>query len=285
VPVTGGFVGATAAGLTTTLGRGGSDLSATLIGVALGVREVQIWTDVDGLMTADPRVVRGARTLESVGFREASELAYFGAKVLHPDTIHPAVADRIPVRVRNTLRPEARGSTIAEPPLVPPPVPGTLLAVAWKSPIAAVSLHSGRMLGAHGFLARVFEVFARWETPVDVVTTSEVSVSLSVDRFEHLDAIRHELEQVAEVKVERDLALVCLVGCQLLEHPELLGAILTTLEGVPLRMFCLGSSDVNLTLVVERARAEEVVRRLHERFLEAAPALTEVGGAALNANG
>jgi aspartate kinase len=175
------------------------------------------------------------------------------------------------VRVLNSLRPEGPGTTIADPPAYPAagaPSPGSVRAVAWKTPIATVSLESGRMLGAHGFLARVFEVFARWETPVDVVTTSEVSVSLTVDRFEFLAEIERELAAIGRVSIERELALVCLVGCELLEHPELLGAILTSLEGIPLRMFCLGSSDVNLTLVVERARAEEAVRRLHARFLE-----------------
>ncbi len=266
VPVTGGFVGATPKDRLTTLGRGGGDHSATLLGVALGAEEVQIWTDVDGMMSADPRVVPEARPLASVSFQEASELAYFGARVLHPATIRPAVESAVPVRIKNTLRPEAPGTSIT--------ARGSdesgprVRAVAWKTGITMVSLTSGHMLGAHGFLARVFEVFARHETPVDVVTTSEVSVSLTVERLENLAAIEAELAELGRLRVERETALVCLVGCGLLEHPELLGAVLASLEGIPLRMFCLGSSAVNLTLVVDESRAEEAVRRLHARFLE-----------------
>jgi aspartate kinase len=266
VPVTGGYVGATAQDRLTTLGRGGGDLTATLLGVALEADEVQIWTDVDGMMTADPRVVPEARPLSEVSFQEASELAYFGARVLHPATIRPAVEDAVPVRIKNTLRPSAPGTSITARG-AGASGPG-VRAVAWKTGIAVVSVTSGRMLGAHGFLARVFDIFARHETPVDVVTTSEVSVSLTVDRLEHLSEIEAELAELGRLRVERDTALVCLVGCELLEHPELLGAVLGTLEGIPLRMFCLGSSAVNLTLVVSESHAEDAVRRLHARFLE-----------------
>lgn len=268
VVVTGGYVGATAEGVTTTLGRGGSDLSATLLGVALDARRVEIWTDVNGMMTADPRVVPRARTLPDVTFQEAAELAYFGAKVLHPATIRPAVERRIPVRVLNSLEPGHAGTTIRDAAADAADGPSCVRAVAWKTGIATVHLSSPRMLGAHGFLARVFSVFEREGTPVDVVTTSEVSVSVTVDRPERLDRIAEDLGKVCQVRVDRGMALVCLVGRRLLEDPALVGEILSTLAGIPLRMFCLGSSDINLTLVVPDHRAEEAVRRLHARFLE-----------------
>ena len=271
IPVTGGFVGSSSKGETTVLGRGGSDFSATLLALALEADEVQIWTDVDGMMTADPRVVPSARTLSELSFREACELAYFGARVLHPATIRPAIERQIPVRVRNSMHPEVPGTLIAEPPEIALPTPGTARAVAWKTGITLVSLTSGHMLGAHGFLARVFETFARHRTAVDVVTTSEVSVSLTVDRPERVAKIAHELESIGRIQVSEAMSVVCLVGCGFLEHPELLGEVLLTLRGVPLQMFCLGSSDVNLTLVVEERHAEEVVRRLHSRFLEDEP--------------
>lgn len=269
VPVTGGFVGSTSTGLPATLGRGGSDLSATLLGVALDARAVEIWTDVDGMMTADPRLVPDARLLPELSFRAASELAWFGAKVLHPATIKPAVERGIPVHVRNSLRPSSPGTVIRDMDAAELPATGALHAVAWKKGIATVSVSSSDMYGVHGFLARLFAVFDRHRTSVDVVTTSETSVSMTVDRADRLEALVDELAPLGRVEVERDMALVCLVGHLLLEHPALVGSVLAALEGIPLRMFCLGSSDVNLTLVVEGARAEEVVRRLHARFLAA----------------
>jgi len=268
VPVTGGFVGATSEAATTTLGRGGSDLSATLLGVALEASAVEIWTDVDGLMSADPRVVPEARTLREIGFRAASELAFFGANVLHPATIKPAVQRGIPVHVKNSLRPESAGTVVRELAPEERSLTGVVRAVAWKTSVLTISVSSTLMVGVHGFLARLFAVFDRHRTPVDVVTTSETSVSMTIERADRLDAIVRELSELGRVQVARDTALVCLVGERLLDHPELVGAVLSTLAGVPLRMFCLGSSDVNLTLVVESARAEEVVRRLHARFLE-----------------
>jgi aspartate kinase len=272
VPVTGGYVGATPRGVATTLGRGGSDLSATLVGAALNAEEIQIWTDVDGMMTADPRVVPNARILPQVSFQEASELAYFGAKVLHPATVRPAVEKGIPVRIKNTFQPGGEGTTIVPSEALELPPQAHVRAVAWKSGITTVSVTSSRMLGAHGFLARVFEVFDRHETPVDLVTTSEVSVSVTVDRPGRLDAIREDLAEFCRsVLVEEEMCLVCLVGHHLLREPRLTGRVLSTLEGIPLRMVCLGSTDINLSLVLEAQHAEEAIRRLHEKFLEAAP--------------
>ncbi len=266
MPVTGGFVGATPDGRVTTLGRGGSDYTASLLGAAMDADEVEIWTDVPGMMTADPRVVACARTLPRVSFDEAAELAYFGAKVLHPATIRPAVERSISVRILDATHPDLGGTLVdasgeagSEP---------RVRAVAWKRGIATVAMDSPRMLGAHGFLARVFAAFERHETPVDVVTTSEVSVSVTVDRLLRLPDIEADLGAFCDVRVQRDRALVCLVGRGLLESPKLVAEVLATVDPVPLRMFCLGSSDINLTLVVDAADAESVVRRLHARFLE-----------------
>ena len=178
VPVMGGYVGATRDGVATTLGRGGSDYSAAIIGAGLGVAEIQIWTDVDGMLTADPRVVRDPRVVAHLSFGEASELAYFGAKVLHPSTILPAVSTDIPVRILNSRRPDAPGTLItAKPPVNDRPI----VALACKRNITVVEVTSTRMLMAHGFLRRLFEVFERYRTAVDVVTTSEVSVSVTID--------------------------------------------------------------------------------------------------------
>lgn len=266
VAVTGGYVAATPDGVTTTLGRGGSDYSASLIGAALDVEEVQIWTDVPGMMTADPRVVPQARTLPRVSFAEAAELAYFGARVLHPATIRPAVERNIPVHILDTFHPAAAG-TIVDDCGDDAPEP-RVRAVAWRKGIATMSIGSPRMLGSHGFLARVFAAFERHQTPVDVVTTSEVSISLTVDVLHRLDAIERELSSFCDVRIERGRALACLVGRGLLESPRLVSEVLETLDPIPLRMFCLGSSDINLTFVVDEGDAEEVVRRLHARFLE-----------------
>ena len=270
VPVTGGFVGCGPGGLTTTLGRGGSDWSASLLGAAAGAEEVEIWTDVPGLMSADPKVVPAARTLLRVSFAEAAELATFGARVLHPATIRPAVERGIPVRIKDSLQPHLPGTLIDGE---GEPASGPLVrAVAWRQAIATVSLSQPRMLGAHGFLARVFAVFDRHATPVDVVTTSEVSVSVTVDRLERLPAIERDLAELCTVRVERDKALACVVGRGLLESPRIAGDVLAAIHPARLSMFCLGSSDINLTLVLDAADAAGAVRRIHARFLEDAPA-------------
>ena len=209
VAVLGGFIGATAEGITTTLGRGGSDYSASLFGAGLRAAEIQIWTDVDGMLTADPRVVEGARPLPSLSFAEASELAYFGAKVLHPSTIAPAVTDGIPVRILNSHRPEVAGTTItANPPLPEAPLTG----LACKRDITVIDIRSTMMLAAYGFMRRVFEVFERYRTSVDVITTSEVSVSITIEDRRALDEIVRDLSAFAEVGVESEMALLCAVG-------------------------------------------------------------------------
>ena len=263
VPVTGGFVGATNEGITTTLGRGGSDFSAAVLGAALGAREIQIWTDGDGMLTADPRVVDDAHVVPELSFDEASELAYFGAKVLHPSTILPAVERSIPVRILNTRRPDLAGSVIL------PRVPShgrKLTAIACKRHVTVVDVTSTRMLLAHGFLRRVFEVFERHETSVDVVTTSEVSVSVTVDDDRRIDAIARDLEACGTVRIEKGMAIVCAVGDQLRTNPLTAGQVLGTLEPFPLRMVSQAASRRNVTVVLSDADVPAAMARLHDAF-------------------
>src|SRR6187455_2606108 len=239
IPVMGGFVGATTNGVTTTLGRGGSDFSAAIVGACLGAAEIQIWTDVDGMLTADPRIVRNPQVVPQLSFAEASELAYFGAKVLHPATIQPAVARNIPVRILNSHRATARGTLITgERPKSDRP----LTAVASKKGVTVVDITSTRMLMAHGFLRRLFEVFERFKTPVDVVTTSEVSVSVTVDNPRRLNDVVHNLRSFAEVNLEPDMAIVCVVGENLRADATLFGKAVVSLDRIPLRLVSQAAS-------------------------------------------
>ena len=270
VAVLGGFIGATAEGVTTTLGRGGSDYSASLFGAGLHAAEIQIWTDVDGMLTADPRVVQGARPLPSLSFAEASELAYFGAKVLHPSTIAPAVSDGIPVRILNSHRPEVAGTTItANPPLPEAPLTG----LACKRDITVIDIRSTMMLAAYGFMRRVFEVFERYRTSVDVITTSEVSVSITIEDRRALDEIVRDLSVFAEVGVESEMALLCAVGERLRLEAGLAARVLGALDEFPLRMVSQAGARRNLTVVLPQTQLQAAMARVHERFcLVAEPA-------------
>jgi len=267
VPVTGGFVGTTPAGITTTLGRGGSDYSAALFGAGLGAGEIQIWTDVDGMLTADPRMVSGPQVVPSLSFDEASELAYFGAKVLHPSTILPAVARGIPVRILNSHRPDGPGTLVSRS---VKGGEGGPVAIACKRGLTRIDIASSRMLMAYGFLRRVFEVFERHRTPVDVVTTSEVSVSVTIDDRRALDAIVAELATFADVSSEDGMAIVCAVGERLGTDPRLATRVLGALEGLPLAMVSQGGSRKNITVVLRDADAPAAMERLHRRFFETA---------------
>jgi aspartate kinase len=272
VGVTGGFVGASADGLTTTLGRGGSDYSAALFGAGLEAEEIQIWTDVDGMLTADPRVVDAPRVVSRLSFDEASELAYFGAKVLHPSTILPAVGSGIAVRILNSHRPEAEGTRIARD---APAAGSRPAAIACKRGLTRIDIASSRMLMAYGFLSRVFEVFERYRTPVDVVTTSEVSVSVTIDDRRSLPAIVEELRRFADVTCEHELAIVCAVGEALRSDARLATQVLGALEGLPLAMVSLGGSRKNVTVVLRDADVTEAMRRLHRRFFESGSTAAE----------
>jgi aspartate kinase len=263
VPVLGGFIGSTAKGVTTTLGRGGSDYSAAVFGACLDVDEIQIWTDVDGMLTADPRVVAEPLLVPELSFAEASELAYFGAKVLHPSTILPAVAKNIPVRILNSRRPEARGTIITAHGRTSG---ATLTALACKRGVTVVDITSTRMLMAHGFLRRLFEVFERFKTPVDVVTTSEVSVSVTVDNPRRLDDIVSNLRAFADVVCEPDMAIVCAVGENLRLDPALFARAVTALESIPLRLVSQAASRRNITFVLRDADVKPAMSRLHDAF-------------------
>jgi aspartate kinase len=263
VPVIGGFVGSTIGGHTTTLGRGGSDYSGAIVGAGIGAREIQIWTDVDGMLTADPRVIATPRLVPQLSFAEAAELAYFGAKVLHPSTILPAVERNIPVRILNSRKADAAGTMITAE---PPPGSTPLTALACKRDVTVVDITSSRMLMAYGFLRRVFEVFERYTTAVDVVTTSEVTVSVTVDDRRHLEAIVEALSEFSQVTVEHEMALLCAVGDRLRNEPAIAARAVGVLEEVPLRMISQAASRRNITVILRQADLPHAMNRLHEEF-------------------
>jgi aspartate kinase len=263
VPVLGGFVASTRDGHTTTLGRGGSDYSGALVGAGIGAREIQIWTDVDGMLTADPRVVASPRLVPHLSFAEAAELAYFGAKVLHPATILPAVEHDIPVRILNSRKPEGTGSVITAAGI---PDGTAVTAFACKRDVTVIDITSTRMLMAYGFLRQVFEVFEQFRTAVDVVTTSEVSVSITVDDRRHIDAIVAALSVFSQVAVESEMALVCAVGDRLRTEPETAARVVGVLEEVPLRMISQAAARRNITVIMRQADLPHAMQRLHEEF-------------------
>lgn len=265
IPVLGGFIGSTAKGETTTLGRGGSDYTAALIGAALEAKEIQIWTDVPGVLTADPRLVSHARTVPHLSFEEAAELAYFGAKVLHPKTLHPAIERDIPVRICNS-RAQEGGSTLVVG--ESKKSPQTVKAIAHKTGVTTVQVTSTRMLGAYGFLRALFEIFAEHKTAVDVVTTSEVSVSLSLDETSALPAIVEKLEKLGSVTIEEGRAIICVVGEGLRSTPGIAARIFSTISDINVSLISQGASRINLTFAVEEARVRETVARLHKEFFE-----------------
>src|SRR3989440_46477 len=265
IPVLGGFVGSTMSGVTTTLGRGGSDYTAALVGAALDAREIQIWTDVSGVLTADPRVVPEAKTIPVLSYQEAAELAYFGAKVLHPKTIQPAIDKNIPVRVCNS-----RASNDAGTRIVPESeaAPQTIKAIAHKSGITTVQVSSARMLGAYGFLRKLFEVFDHHQTAVDVVTTSEVSVSLSLDDASTLSELVPDLEELGTVEVEKDRTIISVVGEGLRNTPGIAAKVFSVISDINVSMISVGASSVNLTFMVEAEHAAEAITRLHRVCFE-----------------
>ena len=259
--VTQGFIGATADGVTTTLGRGGSDYTATILGAVLDAESVEIWTDVDGIMTSDPRVIPEAQTIPFISYDEAAELAYFGAKVVHPYTILPAVRREIPVWVKNTGHPEQPGTRIQTT-----TEGGGIRALASKNDITLITVQSSRMLNAYGFLRELFAVFDRHRVSVDLVATSEVSVSMTVDREVDIAPIITELEPLGEVSVEREKSIICMVGRGMFQQAGLLASVFDAIDPVPVRMISLGSSDVNLSIVISRADTEQVLKALHSRL-------------------
>jgi aspartate kinase len=267
VPVLGGFIGSTGNGVTTTLGRGGSDFSAAMIGAGIGAEEIQIWTDVDGVMTCDPKLVPEARRVKTISFAEAAELAYFGAKVLHPSTLLPAMEKNIPVVVLNSRRPDIAGTRIVVDAV---PCSDVIKAISCKRGIYIVNIRSTRMLMAHGFLHRIFEIFSRAETAVDMLASSEVSVSLTIDNPTRLTEICQALREFSEVSVEADQAIVCMVGDNLRHTPGVAARAFGALQGINIRMISQGASLLNLGFVVAARDAEKTVKLLHQEFFRCA---------------
>lgn len=262
IPVMGGFIGsAQGTGITTTLGRGGSDYSASLVGAALQAEAIEIWTDVDGMLTADPRVVDGARLIERIGFEEASELASFGAKVLHPNTIAPAVMRGIPVWVLNSRKPEGTGTLITfDAPR------RSVTAIAGKGDVTLVKVRSPRMLLAEGFMRSLFEVFGRHKTSVDVVATSEVSVSVTIDDASRLEALVVDLRALGDVTIERNRGIVSIVGSGLSDGGTAMAKAIGAIGDLRVHMLSLSSSGINLTVVVDGEQVTPAMRRLHAAF-------------------
>src|SRR3954464_1187569 len=266
VVVMGGFIGSTVDGVTTTLGRGGSDFTAAIVGAGINAEAIEIWTDVDGMLTAAPTILPGGHRVKTISFAEAAELAYFGAKVLHPATVVPAIEKNIPVLILNSRRPEVAGTRIVSETVH---CGNVVKSIACKRKITLVNIHSTRMLMAHGFLRRIFEVFDRYETPVDMVSTSEVSVSLTIDSTKNIEAILGEIRQFAEASVEKDEAIVCLVGENIRFTPGVARRVFNSLDGINIRMISQGASLLNLSFVVSESDLVRTVAALHREFFAA----------------
>lgn len=263
VPIMGGFIAANRAGETTTLGRGGSDYSAALVAAALDAAELQIWTDVTGVMTCDPRICSEARTIPVLSYEEAAELAYFGAKVLHPKTIKPAVDHGIPVRVCNTFEPDAVGTMVVAR---SGETPNKIKSIAHKKGITILRVTSARMLGSYGFMSAVFQIFDRYRTVIDVISTSEVSIALTLDNTASLEKITEELSRLGDVEAEDGYAVICVVGEGLRASTGLASKVFSTIKDVNIALVSHGASAVNLTFVVKEDAAPEVIRKLHGEF-------------------
>lgn len=265
VPVITGFVGATPKGQITTLGRGGSDYSAAIIGYSLNAKEVQIWTDVDGILTSDPRVVKKAHVIAQISYKEASELAAFGAKVLHPRTIKPAIKAGIPVRVLNTLNPKKSGTLVCKQPSFFHPI----TAVSYKKRITLVNIYSTEMLFAKGFLARIFNIFSKHNISVDLVSVSEVSVSLTVESDHNLPLVEKEVSTFASIYITHGLGMVSLIGEGVTKSSSTIRRVFEILDKhkILVKMVSLGATDINLSLVVQYDHVEQAVKLLHNKLL------------------
>jgi aspartate kinase len=266
IPVAQGFIGATAGGAPTTLGRGGSDFTAALLGAALPATRVEIWTDVDGLMTADPRIVPAARTLRAASYEEAAELATFGAKVLHPATAMPLVRAGIPIVVLNSLRAGEPGTTIGPAAELERLGDSPIRSISWKRGITVINVRAPRMLGAYGFLRAMFEVFERHEVVVDVLASGEVSVSLTVEDRSRLAPVVRELGELGEVWTEEERAIVAVVGVGLRHTPGLASRIFRAVQPANVEVISQGASAINITFVVRQEEGPGVVQRLHAEF-------------------
>jgi aspartate kinase len=266
IPVTQGFIGSTATGAATTLGRGGSDFTAALLGAALEAERVEIWTDVDGLMTADPRIVPSARTLTAASYEEAAELATFGAKILHPATALPLVRAGIPIVILNSRHPERTGTTIEPEAVIEQIGDSPIRSISWKQGITVINIRAPRMLGAYGFLRAMFEVFERHETAVDVLASGEVSVSLTIEDRSRLNQLTRDLGELGEVWIEEHRAVIAVVGIGLRNTPGLAGRVFNAVWPANVEVISQGSSSINMTFVVREEDGPDVVRRLHREF-------------------
>jgi aspartate kinase len=265
VPVMGGFIASNEAGITTTIGRGGSDFTGALIGSALSAGAIEIWTDVDGIMTADPRVCPDALRVKIISFEEAAELAYFGAKVLHPATILPAVKKNIPVHVLNSRNAASEGTRITS---LAPHCSSPFKSIAVKKKLSIIDVVASRMLMTHGYMKDIFTIFDKHKCPVDMVSTSEVSVSLSVDSNDKLPAIAADLSQLADVKYEGRKALVCLVGEDIRGKSGMAAQVFTAVRHINVRMISQGASEINMSFMIDEDDADEAVRSLHAAFFK-----------------
>jgi aspartate kinase len=262
-PVMGGFIGANAEGITTTLGRGGSDYTAALVGGGLHAGAIEIWTDVNGIMTTDPRICPDALRVKTISFEEAAELAYFGAKVLHPATILPAVQKSIPVWVLNSRNAKNEGTKITA---MAAKCASPFKSIAAKKKLTIIDVVASRMLMSHGYLKAVFDVFDKYKCAIDMVSTSEVSISLSVDSNQQLPEICEELSKIADVKMEGHKALVCLVGEDIRGHNGIAGQVFSAISHVNVRMISQGASEINMSFMIDEEDVEEAVRSLHRVF-------------------
>jgi aspartate kinase len=265
VPVMGGFIASNEDGITTTLGRGGSDFTGALVGGALNASAIEIWTDVDGIMTCDPRVCADALRVKVISFEEAAELAYFGAKVLHPATILPAVKKNIPVLVLNSKNPSNEGTRIIS---LAPHCKSPFKSIAVKKKLSIIDVVASRMLMTHGYLSEIFAIFDKHKCPVDMVSTSEVSVSLTVDSNDKLPAIAADLGKLADVKYEGKKALVCMVGEDIRGQSGMAAQVFGAIRHINVRMISQGASEINMSFMIEEEDADEAVRSLHAAFFQ-----------------
>jgi aspartate kinase len=265
VPVMGGFIASNEAGITTTLGRGGSDFTGALVGGALSAEAIEIWTDVDGIMTSDPRVCPDALRVKVISFEEAAELAYFGAKVLHPATILPAVKKNIPVLVLNSRNAACEGTRITS---LAPHCRSPFKSIAVKKKLSIIDVVASRMLMTHGYLSEIFAIFDKHKCAVDMVSTSEVSVSLTVDSNEKLPSIAADLSRLADVKYEGRKALVCMVGDDIRGRSGMAAQVFTAIRHINVRMISQGASEINMSFMIDEDDADEAVRALHAAFFQ-----------------
>ena len=261
--ITQGFICLNAYGEIDNLQRGGSDFTASLIGVALGAEEIQIWTDIDGMHNNDPRIVDETDAIRQLNFEEAAELAYFGAKILHPTCVQPAKYAGIPVRLKNTMDPAADG-TIIDNVLIK----GKIKAVAAKDNITAIKIKSSRMLLATGFLRKVFEIFETYQTPIDMVATSEVGVSMSIDNVKHLNDIVDELKKYGTVTVDSDMCIVCVVGDLDWSNLGFETLVLDAMKDIPVRMISYGGSNYNISFLIKESDKKRALQNLSDRLFK-----------------